>query len=189
MKRVGFLTLILFLLSASAHPTYAQSNLRITGTVVGISGRLAGHSRPLTLIVNRYTSPAEVADLTQALGHSEDEMLRVLRRMNVGRIQLGYGVGVTANAIIAEPWENGTRLRILYDRNVNIYELRYGTRSSDYRFGYAELFLDQNGKGQGTLIPAARLRLTGGNTWEVEDFGAFPARVMGLRANGRVTAK
>jgi len=35
------------------------------------------------------------------------------------------------------------------------------------------------------LIPAARVRLRDGNTWEVEDFGVFPARLMGLRVRGR----
>jgi len=35
------------------------------------------------------------------------------------------------------------------------------------------------------FIPAARIRLRNGNTWEVEDFGTFPARLMGLQVRGR----
>jgi hypothetical protein len=31
------------------------------------------------------------------------------------------------------------------------------------------------------LIPAARVRLRDGNTWEVEDFGTYSARLMGLK--------
>ena len=190
MKRFALLTVLVTLfIAAPAKQTNAQSNLRITGTVVGISGRLAGRTLPFTLIVNRYSSSGEVSELTQSLQQGEDAMLSSLRRMSVGRIQIGTGVGVPVNAIIAEPWENGTRVRVLYERNISFYELRYGTRSSDYRFGYAELFLDRSGKGEGTLIPAARVRLTGGNTWEVEDFGVYPARLMGLRSNGRVTPR
>jgi hypothetical protein len=46
------------------------------------------------------------------------------------------------------------------------------------------VFLDGRGRGEGTFIPAARVRLRDGNTWEVEDFGVFPARIMGVRATG-----
>jgi hypothetical protein len=166
-----------------------SGNLRINGTVVGISGRLAGRSLPFSLIVSRYTSAAEQVELSEALQQGQDQMLRNLSRMNAGRIQIGNNVGLTANAIIAAPWENGTRIIVVYERNVNFYELRYGARSSDYRFGYAELFLDRNGNGQGTFIPAARVRLRNGNTWEVEDFGVFPARLMGLRSSGSAMAR
>jgi hypothetical protein len=107
--------------------------------------------------------------------------------MDAGRIQIGTGVGVKANAVIVDSWgDGGTKLTVFYERNINFFELRQGARSADYRIGYAEMFLDRNGRGQGTFISAARVRLKDGNTWEVEDFGVFPARLMGLRSSGRV---
>jgi hypothetical protein len=165
-----------------------QSRQRINGTVVRIGGRLAGRTSPFTLIVNSYTAPNQVRELNEALERGgQDELLRALSRLDAGRIQMGNSVGVSANAIIATPWsEGGTKLTVFYPRNLSFSELRYGTRSSDYRIGYAEIFLDRNGKGEGTLMPAARVRLRDGNTWEVEDFGVFPARLMGLRASGSV---
>lgn len=169
----------------------AQSERQtINGTAYFINtGRFGGsRSRSFRLIVNSHTPANQVRELNDALQQGgQDEMLRVLSRLDAGRIQIGSGVGVTANAVIADPWENGgTKLTVLYQRDVNFFELRYGTRSSDYRFGYAEIFLDRNGRGQGTLIGAARIRSRSGNTWEVEDFGTFPARLMGLRSSGRV---
>jgi hypothetical protein len=166
----------------------AQSNQRITGTVIGIGGRFGGRSRPFTLIADSYTAPNQVRELNDALQRGgQDGLLRALSGMEAGRIQIGSGIGVPANAIIADPWgEGGTKLTVFYERRINFYELRYGTRSQDYRIGYAEIFLDRNGRGQGTLIAAARVRLKDGNTWEIEDFGAFPARLMGLRSSGRV---
>lgn len=165
-----------------------QSRQRINGTVVSIGGRFSGRTSLFTLIVNRYTAPNQVRELNDALKRGgQDELLRVLSGMDAGRIQLGTGVGVPANAIIADPWgEGGTKLTVFYPRNLSFSEMRYGTRSTDYRIGYAEIFLDRNGKGEGTLMPAARVRLRDGNTWEVEDFGAFPARLRGLRASGKV---
>lgn len=162
---------------------------RVNGTVVGISGRYAGRSLTFSLIVNRYTSPAEVTEMNVARQRGEDELFSALSKMNAGRIQIGNGVGVVANAIIAVPWEGGTKLTVLYQRNIDFFELRYGRRSADYRFGYAELLLDRNGKGQGTLIPAARVKLENGTQWVVEDFGVFPARLMGLRGTGLVTPR
>lgn len=164
----------------------AQS-LRINGTAVGIGGRLAG-TRSFSLIVNRYTAPNEVKELTDALARGgQDELVKTLSKIEVGRIIVGNGVGVTANAILVDPWRNGgTKLTVIYRRTINFYELRYGTRSTDYPIGYAEIFLDSKGKGQGTLISAAKVRLRDNNTWEVEDFGTFPARLMGLRTSGKV---
>jgi len=185
-RRAISLVAATFLSVALVAPVNAQSNVRVNGTVVGISGRLAGRSLPFSVIANRYSSESEIRELTNAMSHGEDDLLRTLEHMNAGRISIGNNVGVQANAIIAQPWENGTKLTVLYVRNVDFYELRYGARSADYKFGYAEMFLPASGSGQGTFIPAARVRLKNGNTWEVEDFGVFPARLMGLRSSGRV---
>jgi hypothetical protein len=164
---------------------------RINGTIISISGRSAGRSSQFSLIVNRYTAANEVRQLNEALSRGgQNELLKTLSKMDAGRIQLGPGVGVTANAIIADPWsDGGTKLTVLYERYIRFFELRYGTRSQDYPIGYAEIFLDRNGRGEGTAIPAAKVRLRGENTWEVEDFGILPARLMGLRSSGRVEVR
>jgi hypothetical protein len=159
----------------------------VQGTVVGIGGRMAGRTAPFKLNVNRYTSPDDVTNLNSALrSGGQDALMNTLSKLDAGRIAIGNNIGVTANAIIATPTaEGGTKLTVLYQRNVSFYELRYGARSEDYRFGYAEIYLDRRGEGQGTLIPAAKVRLEG-NNWVVEDFGEFPARLLGLRARGGV---
>jgi len=174
-----------------SRPAGAQGGRQtIDGTVVGISGRAAGRSRPFKLIINNYTTPGEAQALSDALQRGQDELLEALSKLDAGRISIGNNVGVDANAIIRTPQaEGGTKLTVLYRRTVNFYELRYGARSQDYRFGYAEIFLDARGRGEGTFIPAARVRLRDGNTWEVEDFGVFPARIIGVRSTGSVPAR
>ena len=170
-----------------------QSRQTITGTVYAIArGRRGGSwTGPFRLIANSYTTTGQVRELNDALQQGgQDGLMKVLSGMDAGRVEIGPGVGIRANAIIADPWgEGGTKLTVLYERNVRFFELRYGTRSSDYRFGYAEIFLDARGRGEGTLIPSARIRLRDGNTWEVEDFGVYPARLMGLRSSGGVPAR
>jgi hypothetical protein len=157
----------------------------ITGTAYFVGGRRPSRSLPFRLIVNRLTSPDEVTRLNAALrSGGEDDLLRTLSDMEAGRIEVGTGVGLRANAIIATSQGEGrTKITVLYERNVRFGELRYGARSADYKFGYAELNLDGR-EGGGMLIPAARVRLRGGDTWEVEDFGTFPARLMGLQLRG-----
>jgi len=158
----------------------------ITGTVYFISGRRPGQSLPFTLIINRITTADEVSQLNSALqAGKQDELLRTLSRTEAGRIQIGSNVGVPANAILATDQGDGrTKITVIYQRNLRFAELRYGTRSVDYPFGYAEMYVGR-GENEGMLIPAARVRLRDGNTWEVEDFGTFPARLMGLRVRGR----
>jgi hypothetical protein len=159
----------------------------VQGQVIGIGGRRAGLNRPFSLTINNYTSPDDVVRLNEALrSGGQEELMRVLSKLDAGRISIGNNVGVRANAVIASPAaEGGTKLTVLYERNVTIFELRAGARSQDYRFGYAEMFLDARGRGAGTFIPAAKVKLEG-ETWVVEDFGEFPARLMGLRSSGRV---
>lgn len=190
MRKRGIVFLLgaLCLVAASAAEAVAQSRMYVQGQVIGIGGRRAGLNRPFSLTVNNYTSADDVQQLNQALrSGGQDELMRVLSRLNAGRLSVGNNVGVRANAVIASPAaEGGTKLTVLYERNVAIFELRYGARSADYRFGYAEIYLDARGRGQGTFIPAAKVKLEGDNNWVVEDFGEFPARLMGLRSSGRV---
>jgi hypothetical protein len=177
--------------SVSAKPARAaraaQSHQTVTGTVVSISGRQAGRTRQFTLHINGYTSASDAERLNNALrSGGEDELMNVLSRLDAGRVAIGTGVGVPANAVIATPTaEGGTKLMVLFERNLGFAELRAGARRADYRFGYMEIFLDRRGRGEGTFIPAAKVRLQG-DTWVVEDFGAFPARLMGVRSSGGV---
>lgn len=175
--------------AASAHMALAQDDIyegaTVTGTVVTFGGRRPGRSSTFRLVIRNYTSRQEVERLNNILRSGQQELLDAISGMSAGQIQTGSGVGVPANVIVAERGGNGdTRIRVFYQRDVRFSELRYGTRSSDYRFGYAEIYIRRNGTGEGTLIPAAKIRLRDGNTWEVEDFGIYPARLMGLRVRG-----
>jgi hypothetical protein len=187
--RVLILLLVLCGMAVFAAPSQSENGTeRITGTFVSMSGRTSGRTRQFTVTINRYTPPNQVRELNEALASGgQDRLLKAMSDMDAGRVQIGTGLGVRANAVIVDPWgDGGRRITVLYERWLQIAELRYGTRSQDYPVGYAEIYLDRNGRGEGTLIPAARVRLKGGNTWEVEDFGTFPARLLSLRSRGRV---
>jgi hypothetical protein len=187
--------LVIFLLIGlipviSQRTAYAQSDAfcgaTITGTVYFVGGPRPGRSLPFRLVVDRLTTTDQVSQLNSALqSGGQDGLMRALEHLKAGRIEVGNGVGLPANAIIAtDEGEGRTKITVLYQRDVRFNELRFGTRSTTYPFGYAEIYVGR-GEDQGMLIPAAQIRLRDGNTWQVEDFGVFPARLMGLRVRGR----
>ena len=184
--------LVLFLGSTTVYPPTTTAAVQddpyigrtITGTAYFVGGRRPARSLPFRLIINRLSGPDEINRLNTALQSGQDDLLSALTSMDSGRIEVGTGVGVRANAIIrTDDGEGRTKLVVLYERELRFAELRYGARSADYRFGYAELHVGR-GDNEGMLIPAAKIRLRDGNTWEVEDFGTFPARLMGLQVRG-----
>ncbi|HMY76967.1 MAG TPA: hypothetical protein PLQ88_34425, partial [Blastocatellia bacterium] len=89
------------------------------------------------------------------------------------------------NAVWVSEEEEGRKINILSERWLGFGELRRGARSVDYPLTYIELFIDEKGKGEGSMIPAARVRLKKGKTLEVENFGIYPARLIGVRRRGR----
>lgn len=187
---VSIVALVVSLSLLQVNPTivaqqrYEGSN--ILGTAYFVGGRIGSRSRslPFRLIIERFATEQEISDLNATLqSGGQDELLRKLSAMNCGRIQVGSGVGARANAILATETEGRTKITVLYERYLGIGEVRYGSRSQDYKFGYAEMYVGR-GANEGMLIPAAKVRLRDGNVWEVEDFGTFPARLLGLQVRG-----
>jgi hypothetical protein len=168
----------------------AQRGMTISGTAViygsGFNTRTV--TRPFTMTINRRTSEAEVTGYLDALqGGGQDALLRAIDKNDLGRFSLSGSVGEPLNAVIIDQDGDDTRIRAVFRRWVGFGELRRGARSVDYPFGYIEVRFDgRTGRGEGTFIPAARIRLRGGNTVEVEDFGTFPGRLMGVQVRGNI---
>lgn len=192
-KLVGFygaicsaLLLVLFAQAAQAQDRSSReyiTNGYIQGTYVSLGGiRTRSRTGPFTVRITGYTTTDEAQQMSSALqSGGQDGLLNAVRAMDKGRVQFNNRIGVPIKAVTTTATETGTKLTIIYERRVGFWELRYGTRSSDYRFGYMEIYLNRNGKGEGTLIPAARIRMQNDGTWEVENFGEFPARLMGVQ--------
>jgi hypothetical protein len=180
-KSLVFLaTLVLLSFAAGIN---AQTQEVFTGTIVGVGGRLGGVSRPFTLTINGHTADAAAERAVAILAEGgQDRLLSEIRNNNLGRFSIGGQVGRQVNFVIEEKMSNGDRkITILFERWLNLYEVRYGSRSADYPLSYVELIVDRNGHGEGTFIPAARVRFNKKNEVEVENFGIYPARLAGVR--------
>ncbi|MFL6468989.1 MAG: hypothetical protein ACJ72Z_13610 [Pyrinomonadaceae bacterium] len=191
MKRRSIISIFAATLFASACLTaYAQRDVRFTGTAViygsGFSTRTI--TRQFTLTVRGRTSDNESAaflDVLQSGG--QDSLMRQIDSKNLGRFSFTGNVGEPLNAVFVDEAGNDIRVRAIFRRWVGFGEIRRGLRSTDYPFGYVEIRVDRaTGRGEGTIFPAARLRARSGNTVEIEDFGTFPGRLMGVRMEGRL---
>jgi hypothetical protein len=191
MKRMNFSLVAMFICLAAItfiSSTSAAAKEEYTGTVIGTGGRLGGTARPFTLSIEAQTPPDETARAVAILAESkQDGLLKLLEGKKLGYFSMGSQLGRDLNFVQVTPTaDGGRRYLILFERWLNTYEVRYGTRSQDYPFTYIELFVDSSGKGQGTMIPAARIRWDkGDNQIEVENFGIYPARLTGVKLRNK----
>ena len=164
----------------------AQRSMTITGTAViygsGFSTRTV--TRPFQLTINGRTSDQESAAYLDTLqSGGQDSLMRQINKKSLGRFSFTGSVGEPLNAVFVDRDGDDTVIRAVFRRWVGFGELRRGSRSTDYPFTYVEVRIDpRTGKGEGSIFPAARLRFKGGNTIEIEDFGTFPGKLIGVRA-------
>lgn len=154
-----------------------------TGTVIGIGGPLAGRSTGFTLTIDKVTSEQDIGRYLGALIEGgQDAVMSRIKDQKMGRFSITGQVGRDVNVVRVRRTETGRRITLLFERWLNLFEARYGTRSQDYPFTYVEIHVDAQGKGEGTLIPAARVRFDKEEqSVEIENFGIYPARLAGVR--------
>ena len=155
-----------------------------TGTVIGRGGTMGGVSRPFTLTIEDRTSASDAGRAIATLAEGgQDALLKELQGKKLGYFSLGGQLGRDLNFVNeARTANGGRRITILFERWMNLFELRSGARSEDYPFTYIELILDASGKGEGTFISAARIYFDkkNENQVNVENFGIYPARLVGV---------
>ena len=155
-----------------------------TGTIINTSGRSV--STGFTLTIENKTSDEEALRLLNVLAtEGQDGLMKAVRKNNLGFIA---ATGQTRRdlLVVREAQVNGQRRVIAaFERWVGFYEARGGYRSLDHPFAIIEIFFDEKGKGSGTFIGLAQVKLeldkkTEKYRLELESFGSFPAKVMGV---------
>jgi hypothetical protein len=187
-KSLLLLALSALLVAGITVTAAAQRGMTFTGTAViygsGFNTRTV--TRGFTMTVNRRTTENEAQGYLAALQNGgQDALMRAIERNDLGRFSMTGSVGQPLNAVLIDQYGGDTRIRAVFRRWIGFGELRRGARSVDYPFGYVEIRFDpRTGRGEGTIIPAARIRFRGGDTVEIEDFGTFPGRLMGVQMRG-----
>jgi len=155
-----------------------------TGTLLNMNGRSASTGFTLTLTSR---TPDEEAQRYLAIlaDGGQDDLMKAIRKNNLGFIA---ATGHTRRdlLVIREAQVNGKRRIIAaFERWLGFYELRAGNRSLDYPFSIIEIYFDEKGRGTGTFIGLAQVKIardkkTEQLRLELESFGSFPAKVMGV---------
>jgi hypothetical protein len=156
-----------------------------TGTMVNMNGRMV--STGFNLSIRDFTNDEQAQRYLGILGEGDQEdLLKVIRDLDLGRLSTTGHVGRNLIVVRKRPLSDGrTRIVAVFERWQTFREVRGGYRVSDYPFGLMEIILDGKGKGGGTFIAACKIDLkkdkkTGKYELELENFGTYPHKVMGV---------
>jgi hypothetical protein len=191
MKRITVLVLLFAFGLVLPSLTQAQKNDEerpakevYTGNIVNVTGRSV--SVGFTLTLERWTSDVEAQQYLSVLASEGQEgLMKAIRKNNLGFIA---ATGQTRRDLLLvreAQIEGKRRVIVAFERWIGFYEARGGYRSLDHPFSIMEIFFHEKGRGSGTFIGLAQLRLerdkkTEQMKLELENFGSFPAKVMGV---------
>ena len=148
----------------------------------------AGARVNVDLYVRSYTDDAEAKSLAATLleGGSEALLKALEKSKSIGKITLTGRTGFYDLKLIrSHRTPEGRRIYAIGDRPMGFLEVYVSNRSRDYPFGILQLDLKKNSKGReegtGALIYAAKIKVLGGNSIDVETYGIDAIRLMGVR--------
>ena len=153
---------------------------RFTGAIVTLNG----NTPTFTLEISGRTFDKEVKnDLKILKSKGQSGFSEAIEKQNLGYFALENQVGQTLKYVTADKTASGTKIVAVFERWIEPFELRTGSISTDYPFTFVELFIDNDGNGSGTIIGAARVKIDEKkpNSLGFEDFGAYPAKLIGIQ--------
>ena len=168
-------------------PVSAQAPERFQGVVVSQQGGAAGMSS-FFVEVDSYTTDAEVQEFATILARDGWEALEsawlalVDNDREKGRLSGPRFRGSDIAVARSVPHETGRIVRLATARRIGFSEARLSTRSREYAFGLIELHLDEEDKGTGTIIAAAKLEFDDDGQLRIESYGNPPISITTVEA-------
>jgi hypothetical protein len=178
------LSLVLGAIGFGARATSADDKavLRLRAFAVNLNSTARG-SAATTYDINieRWSTPEEAARLRDILTEKgEDALLEAVQKLpRMGSIartgHLGWDIRFAQQIPAAG---GGRRIVIATDRPMSFWEAANQPRSADYAFTLAEVRLGPDGKGEGKLVPAAKIDYDQeSKTLEIENYNTEPVRL------------
>jgi len=188
-----FLMLVIAVFSLSAVTVFSQEKDKkeeenkkketFTAVVVGTGGGIGARTMNLNIYINSYTSDQEVQEyLTVLKEKGQDELRRMLEKVEVGRIAPAAGVGVDLAIARSFQTPEGRVVRVGTLRPMSFLELYRGGRSTNYPFTFVELRLDQEGKGEGSILGGTQVKFNKEGQLELESYGNQYAKLSNVKA-------
>ena len=194
MSHPGSLPLATAFLAAASVLTVARpvlpapppAPLRLSSLAVNMSGIGRTDPQRVEIVLERWSTDAERAQLIETLKKSgSDALLDALQKVKprAGYIRTTTSLGWDLQFARAYDLpKGGYRIVFATDRPMGFYEIQNNTRSSDYEFMFCEIRVGPDGRGEGKLVPAARITFDKGeDKIEIENYGTEPVRLNDVR--------
>jgi hypothetical protein len=178
LKKSGWLAGAVILALATAALGQPKGE-HFTATLVNPEG--SPTTLPVVIHIHRYSTDAEIRKLAAILADKGPDGLRdALWDLEKGYIRFGGGLGYPIAVVTSKKTAVGRVVRIMMDRPISFREATSSARSLDYPFSWIELKLGKDGKGEGQMFAAAKVRLADG-AFEVENYSALPLKLLSVR--------
>ena len=155
-----------------------------TGTLINMNGRSV--STGFNLTITARTGDEEAERYRSILANEgQEDLLKAIRKNNLGFIAATGQTRRNLLAVREGEIEGSRRIIAVFERWQGFFEVRGGYRSTDYPYSIIEIVFDHKGRGTGTFIGLAQVRMKRDKKteqWrlEIENLGSFPAKVMGV---------
>jgi hypothetical protein len=136
-------------------------------------------------ISGKTTDEQAAAYLKTLRKGGQEEVLRAIQKQDLGSFSINNSLGRALNFVRETNVNGQKRLFIVFERWTQFAELRGGYRSLDYPFGVIEIYFDKQGRGEGTYIAAAKIRMQDDNTVEIENFATYPVKLTNVTRTDR----
>ena len=166
--------------------TTAQPRETFTAVAIGTGGPQSGATATrLTLNIERWTSPDDSRRLVAALKDSPEKMLSTLNDLpDVGTISTPGSIGYPLRYAIQQRQPDGSRqITLATDRPLSFAEAWIQPQTAKYPFTFVQLRLDAQGRGTGSLTPAARV-IPAGDFIVLENWSTAPIALTDVKRQG-----
>ena len=173
-RGIGIIAVVLLSVIASPAQVAAQAPEEFEGVLASTAAGASGLAQ-IRIQIEEYTTDAETREFVSILANEgwealENRFIREEKGRFIRQGQLGHDIAFARSI----PHETGRIIRLATARPIVFAEAYNSTRSRDYAFGIIELRLDEEGKGSGIVIAAAKVEFNDEGELEIESYGNPP---------------
>lgn len=143
-------------------------------------------SGTVNIAIERWSTEEERKRLVGALKEGgPDLLLKQLQKIDdpAGQVYTPGNIGTPLRfAWQSALPEGGRRIVVATDRRIGFFEATNRPRTIDYPFLVMDIRMNAEGKGEGKLIPLARIEAGEDGTFEVEGYASEPVRLAEVRS-------
>jgi len=171
-----------FLLVLSATSLVVLASEQYSAVTVQPKTARMNPATQLTIQVDRYTSDSERKGYIQLLKDKGPEaLLSTMNEVNVGRISAPGQVGVAVAAARVRETEGGKRVRLVITRPASFLQARRAERVDEFPYTIMDLYLDANGKGNGSVLSALRIYFDDDGQLHLQGLGGDPIDLINVK--------